>query len=107
MARMTIWRESRLAGRLLAMMSYLGVLSLVPLLISRRGSYIQFHARQGVVLWIWEMVALYTLLLPVMGTFFFQVSIIACLMLSVTGLVSVLLGRAWPLPLLGRFAARL
>lgn len=107
MVSLTVLRESTVSARVLAVMSYLGILSLVPLVVSRKNSYVQFHARQGIVLWIWELLAVYTLLLPVMGTFFFQLSVITCLVLSAVGLVSVLLGRAWRLPLIGFLAEKL
>ena len=100
-------RDSSISSRLLAIMSYLGVLSLVPLVMNRDDSYVQFHARQGVVLWMWEVLAIYTLLVPAVGSFFFRFSSIACLVLSVIGVLSVLLGRAWKFPIIGEWAARL
>ncbi|MBF0584514.1 MAG: hypothetical protein HQL80_09815 [Magnetococcales bacterium] len=104
---MTLQREMGTSARVLAAMSYLGVLSLVPLVMNRNDSYVQFHARQGVVLWMWEVLAIYTLLVPGLGQLFFRVTSIACLLLSVVGIVSVLLGRAWKFPIIGDWAARL
>ena len=103
----TLQREAGLSARTLAVMSYLGVLSLVPLVMNRNNSYVQFHARQGVVLWMWEVLAIYTLLVPAVGHFFFRVSSVVCLVLSVIGVLSVLLGRAWKFPVIGDWAARL
>ncbi|MEO5339585.1 MAG: hypothetical protein H7837_03560 [Magnetococcus sp. MYC-9] len=103
----TLQREVGVSARTLAVMSYLGVLSLVPLVMNRNDSYVQFHARQGVVLWMWEVLAIYTLLVPAVGQFFFRLSSIACLVLSVIGVLSVLLGRAWKFPVIGDWAARL
>lgn len=100
-------RDTSMSSRLLAVMSYLGVLSLVPLVMNRNDSYVQFHARQGVVLWMWEVLAIYTLLVPAVGNFFFRFSSLACLVLSVIGVLSVLLGRAWKFPIIGDWAARL
>ncbi len=100
-------REIGLSSRIMAAMSYLGVLSLVPLVMSRDDPYVQFHARQGVVLWMWEVLAIYTLLVPAVGQLFFRVSSMTCLLLSVIGVASVLLGRAWKFPLLGDWATRL
>jgi fumarate reductase subunit D len=104
---MMLQREMGISSRVLAAMSYLGVLSLVPLVMNRDDSYVQFHARQGVVLWMWEVLAIYTLLVPGVGQFFFRITSIACLVLSVIGVVSVLLGRAWKFPIIGDWAARL
>lgn len=100
-------REVGISSRTLAVMSYLGVLSLVPLVMNRDDSYVQFHARQGVVLWMWEVLAIYTLLVPAVGQFFFRFSSLACLVLSVIGVLSVLLGRAWKFPIIGDWATRL
>ena len=100
-------RDTSLSSRVLAVMSYLGVLSLVPLVMNRNDPYVQFHARQGVVLWMWEVLAIYTLLVPAVGHFFFRFSSVACLVLSVIGVLSVLLGRAWRFPLIGGWAAKL
>ena len=100
-------RKEGLSSQVLAAMSYFGVLSLVPLVINRDDSYVQFHARQGVVLWMWEVLAIYTLLVPAVGQLFFRLSVMLCLILSVVGVLSVLLGRAWKFPIIGDWAARL
>ena len=103
----TLQRDTSVSSRILALMSYLGVLSLVPLVMNRNDPYVQFHARQGVVLWMWEVLAIYTLLIPAVGSFFFRFSSIACLFLSVIGVLSVMLGRAWKFPIIGDWASKL
>lgn len=100
-------KGSTLSSRIMALISYLGVLSLVPLVVNRKDPYVQFHARQGVLIWMWEVLAIYTLLLPAVGKFFFKFSSLACLVLSVLGVVSVLLGRAWKFPMIGAWAEKL
>ncbi len=100
-------RDTTVSSRVMAIMSYLGVLSLVPLVVNKKDPYVYFHARQGVILWMWEVLAIYTLLLPTVGKMFFKFSSVACLVLSVVGIISVLLGRAWKFPLVGDWAAKL
>lgn len=107
MSETVLQREVGVSSRTLAAMSYLGVLCLVPLVMNRNDSYVQFHARQGVMLWMWEVLAIYTLLIPAVGHIFFRISSIACLVLSVIGVLSVLLGRAWKFPIIGDWAAHL
>jgi fumarate reductase subunit D len=92
------------ASKILAGMSYLGILSLVPLVLNRDDNYIRFHARQGVVLWMWEVLAIYSLVVPGIGRAFFGISGLVCFILSVIGIASVLLGRAWKMPLIGKWA---
>ncbi|MBF0295692.1 MAG: hypothetical protein HQL96_10935 [Magnetococcales bacterium] len=91
-------------SKVLAGLSYLGILCLVPLVMNRDNTYVRFHARQGVILWMWEVLAIYSLVLPGVGRIFFGISGLLCLAFSVIGLVSVYLGRAWKLPLIGDWA---
>ncbi|MEO5378729.1 MAG: hypothetical protein H7832_13235 [Magnetococcus sp. DMHC-6] len=100
-------RKADGGSQFLAAMSYLGILVLVPLVLNREDSYVRFHARQGLILWIWEVIAVFTLVLPGIGRPFFSISSFMCFLLSVIGLVSVLLGRAWKLPVVGPFAEKL
>ncbi|MBF0623190.1 MAG: hypothetical protein HQL82_00090 [Magnetococcales bacterium] len=94
-------------SRVIAGMSYLGILVLVPLAFSRMDSFIRFHARQGMVLWIWEVAAIWILIIPGLGRPIFHFSSIVCLVFSLAGLLSVYLGRAWKFPVIGRWAERL
>lgn len=91
------------ASKTMACMSYLGILALVPLVLNRDDDYVRFHARQGVVIWMWEVLALYALVIPG-GRLFFSISSLLCFVLSVTGVAAVLLGRAWKFPLVGKWA---
>jgi uncharacterized membrane protein len=67
---------------IMSMMSYLGILCLVPLLLNEEDEYVAFHARQGVVLWIWSVIAIFSLYVPVIGTFFFGLSAFLILIFS-------------------------
>ena len=92
--------------KLMAGLSYLGVLCFVPLLFGKGDEFTHFHSRQGLVLWIWGVVALFLFPLP-FGRVFFSVSSTAILVFSVIGLVSVVLGRTWRLPLVNELASKL
>lgn len=99
--------EPDISAKILAGMSYLGILSLVAVLLSRDNEYVTFHGRQGVVLWIWEVLAIYSLAIPGIGRFFFGMSSFLCIVFSIVGLFSVIMGRAWKFPLVGNWAAKL
>ena len=91
-------------SRLLATCSYLGVLCFVPLMLNQDDEYVFFHAKQGLVIWMWGVLALFALHLPGIGKWFFSVSALAVLALSVLGVISVLLNKAWKLPIVGQVA---
>ena len=82
----------------MAALSYLGVLCLVPLIFSRNDEYVTFHARQGLVLWIWGVLAIFSLHIPVLGAFFFSSSVFFITMLALAGIVSVFFSQTWRLP---------
>ena len=50
-------------SRFMAMLSYLGVLCLVPLIRNREDQFVDFHARQGLVIWIIGIFAIFMLTL--------------------------------------------
>ncbi|MBF0357290.1 MAG: hypothetical protein HQL70_01710 [Magnetococcales bacterium] len=94
-------------SRVLSLLSYLGVLCLVPLIFNKDDEYVHFHARQGLVLWIWGVLAIFSLHIPVVGAFFFSFSVLAIALFAVIGIISVLLTRAWRLPVVGMVAGKL
>ncbi|MGN7612215.1 hypothetical protein ACQZV8_09045 [Magnetococcales bacterium HHB-1] len=102
----TLSKESGLPSKVLASMSYLGILALVPMVLNRDDSYVNFHARQGIIIWMWEVIAIYCLFLPGIGRLIFVSSSFLCLLFSIIGLISVFLNRAWRLPIVGTWVNR-
>ena len=98
-----------------SVLSYLGILFLIPLLSRKNSYYARFHVNQGLVLLIVE-VALNTVqrllgivfnltglvFLPVILNFIFAVLNILCLTLMVIGIINTVNGRAKELPIIGK-----
>lgn len=75
-------------SNLLAAISYVWLLCLIPLLfIKRKDEYVQFHARQGAVLLVFELIFGW---FPLFTIFFVFISII--------GFVAALQGKRWKMP---------
>lgn len=85
---------------ILAMLSYLGTLCFIPLVRSDHDEFILFHARQGLILWAWSVVAAFFLLIPGIGIPVFVISIMCVVALSLVGIVSVASGKRWKLPVI-------
>ena len=83
---------------LMAAASYLGILCFVPLMMNKDDEFVQFHSKQGLILWMWSVLAMFTLHIPAVGELLFGISSMAIVVLSVAGLVSVGFRRAWRLP---------
>lgn len=93
-------------ARMMGLFSYLGVLCLIPLIFNRDDPFVHFHARQGLVLWIWMVLAIFSLHIPVLGAFFFSSSVFFITVLTLFGVVSVLLSRMWRIPVIGTLAGK-
>ncbi|MBF0460313.1 MAG: hypothetical protein HQL87_02860 [Magnetococcales bacterium] len=98
--------ESR-KTRLLAAMSYLSVLCLAPLVFGDGNLFVRFHARQGLILWLWMLVAVFALALGEIGGFFLTFSSVVVGLFSLIGIVSVILNRNWRLPMIAMLAEKL
>jgi len=98
MAKNTVRSSGGFRSRMLAVMSYLGILCFIPLLRGTDDEFVYFHARQGLIIWMIGVIGIFSLYLPGLGKWAFCVSLIAVLILSVIGVTSALLRRAWKLP---------
>ncbi len=92
---------------MMAVLSYLGVLCLVPLLFNEGDGYVDFHARQGLVLWIWGVLSIFALYLPGIGPYIFSGSTFMILAGSGYGILAVLLNKCWKLPGIYTLTAKL
>ena len=108
------------SNRLMAVLSYLSVLVLIPVFAAKNSPYARFHASQGVNLLIlsvlWAIVsgiigaivgaivgAIGAVVLSVLWGIVFWVITIALVLMMVIGILGALQGRARELPLIGGF----
>ncbi|MEG3620045.1 hypothetical protein V5T82_16390 [Magnetovibrio sp. PR-2] len=99
MAKKTVRSKGGFRARLLAVMSYLGILCFVPLLRASDDEFVHFHARQGLIIWMIGIVGIFSFFIPGAGKWLFSAALICALIFSVTGILSVLFHRAWKIPL--------
>jgi len=92
-------------GRLLAVLSYFGILSILPFLIQPNNDYAIAHGRQGLCLFSWLVIASFLNIFPVLGHYVFVVSVFLCLIFMVVGILNAIAGRTWTVPLFGKYFA--
>ncbi len=83
----------------LAIMSYLWVLCLIPLVFGK-SKFVKFHAKQGLVLFFIEVILS---LIPIIGWFFIIVPIV----LSILGIKSVLREEMWEIPYINKISKKI
>jgi len=86
-----------------AALSYIWVLCLIPLLFKRKSKFAQFHAKQGLVLFIIEIFGFILFLLPIIG----QILFIMVIVYSIIGVKKSLDGKYWSMPLLNKIVNKI
>ena len=88
-------------NKLLAAISYIGILFLVPLLAAKDDAFARYHANQGLVLFLAGIVISIVSVIPFIGWVVALVGGIATLVLAILGIVNAVNGNMKPLPLIG------
>lgn len=94
----------------MALLSYLGLLFLIPLFLAKDSRFARFHVNQGITLAIagllTSLVATVFLFIPIIGLVFgilFYIVDLAFLALTIIGIINVVQGRAKELPVIGKY----
>jgi uncharacterized membrane protein len=90
-------------GRMAAMMSYIPFLCFIPLLNMKENPEARFHARQGMVLFMIELLAV-LFLIDGIADFVFKAILVVAAALSVAGVFFALQGKNYKLPVIGDLA---
>lgn len=97
-------------NKVMAVLAYIGILVLVPIFAAKDSKFARFHANQGLVLAIAEIVGSIVLNIlsgiPVIGLIFSIINGLfglVCLLFAVLGIVNAANGKAKELPLVGKF----
>lgn len=90
-------------SKIFAILSYLWILFLVPLIFKHDNEFVQFHAKQGMVLFGCWLIGWLFFWLPLVGFFLY----LAIIILSAIGIVAAFQGRYWEMPVLGRYARKI
>ena len=92
-------------NKLLAAISYIWILFLVPLLAAKDDAFARYHANQGLVLFIANIAAAIAGFIlgfiPVIGIIVAWIIRIALFVLMILGIINALKGEMKPLPLIG------
>ncbi|NLA05547.1 MAG: hypothetical protein GX881_07535, partial [Firmicutes bacterium] len=83
-------------------LAYLGILFLIPLLAKKDSPYSQFHAKQGIVLFIGWVAATVINVIPILGQIVFVIAGLFFFVLFIIGVINALSGKAKELPLIGQ-----
>ncbi len=90
-----------------AAIGYLSFLCFVPLALKKENKFALFHGKQALVLFILELAAAILKVVPVFGDLVFTLSFVVFGILSLIGIVKVLMGERWEIPVIHEIAERI
>lgn len=86
-------------NKLLGALAYISIICFVPLFLKRDSKFAQFHAKQGLLLFIIELFTF----IPFFGWMLFVLAVI----LAIFGAMNAYQGKFYVLPIIGKYAEKL
>ncbi len=92
-------------GKVIAILSYLSILCIIPLLLKKDNIFVLLHSKQGLILFVAE-VAVFILHI-IFGVWFLKLGMFILLTLSFIGLLAVLRGKYIQIPVISSIAEKI
>ncbi len=91
----------------ITVLSYIGILCFIHLLANKDSKFAQAHAKQGLALFIVEVIVYIVSIIPIIGWILGFLATILFIIVSIIGIVKVLNGEYWEIPLVSGLAKKL
>ncbi|NLA26824.1 MAG: hypothetical protein GX878_05455 [Firmicutes bacterium] len=91
----------------MAFLAYLGILFLIPLLAKKDSPYAQFHAKQGLVLFLGWIAVTVINVIPIIGQIISALGSLFLIVLFIMGVINAFSGKVKELPLIGQLAHKI
>jgi len=89
-------------GKIFAIMSYLSILCIIPLIFKKDNTFVLSHSKQGLVIFVGQVGVF--ILHIILGQWILKLGMFVLWVLSFIGIVAVLRGRYFDLPVVARIA---
>ncbi|MFH1797760.1 MAG: hypothetical protein ABH844_00205 [Candidatus Omnitrophota bacterium] len=99
--------KSASSGSVYAVLSYLWVLCLIPVLMKKNDEFVRFHSRQGLMLFIIEVGVGIISIIPIFGPLIYTLGVLIFGLISLIAIVQVLMGNKWRIPIIGEWAEKM
>ncbi len=97
-------KEDILDGKMYAVLSYVSILCIVPLIFKKNNVFALSHGRQGLVLFVAEVA---TMVISILFPWIFRPFLFVLFALSLWGMVSAIRGQFVDLPVISRIAQKI
>lgn len=94
--------------KIIASLSYIWILFLLPLIFKKNNPFCQHHAKQGLVLFIFSLIVSILGGIPVIGWLIIMpLGWLIVIMLGLIGIINALRGKLWQMPFLNKYANKI
>lgn len=98
-------------NKAMAIIGYLGILFLVPMLAVPKSKFAQYHAKQGMVLFITEVIlwiaaSIFAVITLGLGVALYWIVSVVALVWTILGIVNAASGQMKPLPVIGNIVGK-
>lgn len=95
-------------GKIWAIIAYLGILCLLPLLLKKENKFVLYHAKQGLVLFIGEFaVLIICTVIPPLSIILGPIFTLIFGIYSLIGIIQTLMGKYWKAPIISKWAEKI
>lgn len=102
---MTAFDENDISqNKIFAAISYLWILFLIPLLLRPQSPFAKAHAKQGLTLFIVQVISSLFIWVPIIGQLW---NIVIIIVIPIMALVRALDGKYWPIPIISNYAEKI
>ena len=89
-------------NKLMAVLAYIGILVIIPIICAKDSKFAKFHANQGLILFILAVICSALAKLKIIGWIFGLVDLVVVI-LAIVGIVYAIQGKAKELPVVGNW----
>jgi len=94
-------------GKIFAVIAYLFILCIIPLLFKKDNRFALFHGKQGLVIFIAEVAVFVVSVVPFLGAIIWHLGILLFGCLSLFGIVQALMGKYTKIPVVSTAADKI
>jgi fumarate reductase subunit D len=92
---------------IMALLSYIGILCLIPLLTKPQDEFVKFHLKQGLVIFIGEIATMFLFWILAFLFPLWWLLNLGWFILSIVGIVNVVKNEQKPVPFVGKYADKI
>ena len=94
-------------GKFFAIISYISFLCIVALLLKKHNKFALYHAKHGLVLFVFEVAGFIISIIPILGWLIGTLGIVVISLVSIWGILQALMGNYSRIPLVSDIADKI